>query len=334
MIGRLDGEERAKLALFACALRQAGHAPVIVDAELFRAGLCFYADGSVRCSPGAVVQTVARLEGHHRLLDGTPAVAVATAVPLITAGGGGAAGAVRVDAVLIDAVLIDAVLIDAIDIDRRLEFEGLYRQVGTIPWESVLNVTFKNRTRHLLDGHLPQPRWAVATPGDDPSLVRHGVSEGDVWVKSPNDTHGRGVHFVAHGEGIDKPVRSAMRDTPDGRLCLIEEDIHPLSRAGRADLSVTVVGGRAVHAVWRFHHERRAPTNSAHGGWSVAADVASLPAATRELAEQALTAAGLTYGSADLFGATIGELNLQPGGHSPGFLERVVTPLVAALRVR
>jgi glutathione synthase/RimK-type ligase-like ATP-grasp enzyme len=102
----------------------------------------------------------------------------------------------------------------------------------------------------------------------------------------------------------------------------------------RTDLAVTVLDGRAIHATVRTQAAEGVPTNSVHGGRSTAVDPGLLPAGTRQLAVDAVRATGNRYGSTDIFGAAdspvAGEVNVMPGGRSPGFLERVIDPLVSA----
>jgi hypothetical protein len=262
-----------------------------------------------------------------------------------------------------EPIRVDAVWPDALDITRRLEFEGLYRQLAEerVPtlagsWESVLDATLKHRTRRVLGQageRIPQPRSEIVTADladSEIERVRSLLGPADVWVKAPNDSHSHGIFWVPGGEAVARTARKAMRETPDGTLCLIEEDVCGVvaDAAGhlyRADLAVTVLDGRAVHAALRTQPDVGAPTNSLRGGQSMAVDPAALPAEVRRIAVAAVVATGSRYGSADIFGGlslgtpftgvrcrppVVGEVNKMPGGRSPGFLARVIGPLVSA----
>ena len=238
-----------------------------------------------------------------------------------------------------------------------------YRQIaaGCVPslagsWDSVLNASFKHRTRRILHGagtRIPQPRTAIVTADmtdDDIEHIRHRLSATDVWVKAPNDTHSHGVFWLPRDQNIAPAARKAIRSTPEGELCLVEEDVCGVvtdahGRPHRADIAVTVLDGRAVHAAVRIQSAEGIPTNSLHGGQSAAIDPQSLPDEVRRIAIDAVLATGSRYGSADIFGGAsggipfttvrslppvVGEINKMPGGRSPGFLTRVIDPLVSA----
>jgi hypothetical protein len=180
--------------------------------------------------------------------------------------------------------------------------------------------------------------------------ARGRLSTPSVWVKAPDDSHSHGVRLLPPGENAAAVVRTAMRETPDGRLCLLEEDIRgivqdPAGRRYRADQAVTVLDGRVIHAAMRVQPDLGSPTNSLRGGRSLAIAPGSLPAEVRRIAIGAVTATGSRYGSADILGGLAGfgpytvvhsprpvvcEVNKMPGGRSPGFLSRVIGPLVAA----
>lgn len=354
--GLLDSCERDKLALILHGVQRSGHVPILVDAELFTTGSC-------RVEPTALAldrvhAVVADISGSHRALDGTPEQLTATGVTVLTADPGtreisdparsrpasGTArsrpGARR----LAGRLNVDALWPEAIDIGRRREFEGLYRQIAasgvptlTGSWESVLNTMFKHRTRRVLEGVAPQPRYVIVTAGmtdDEIEDARHTLGPVDVWVKAPDDTHSHGVTWLATDQRIAPVARAAMRPTPDGELCLVEEDVRGTDGGGRrADLAVTVLDGRAIHATLRVQAAEGAPTNSLHGGRSFAVTPGSLPGETRDMAVAAVSAVGCRYASVDIFGGpspVVGEVNAMPGGRSPGFLTRVTGPLVAA----
>ncbi|MCO8269409.1 hypothetical protein M1L60_02255 [Actinoplanes sp. TRM 88003] len=321
-----DSAERDKLALILHGIRHAGHCPILVDAELYAA----------REPISAVL--VDGVRGHHRTLDGSPAHVIVDDVIVLTAAGreqlvGRAKpGAART---LSEPLAVEAVWPDALDITRRLEFAGLYREIAEQgltslagSWSSVLDATFKHRTRQVLAA-LPQPRHAVVT-----AELPARTLPVDVWVKAPGDTHSHGVFWVPRGQDIAPAVHQAMRPTPDGRLCLVEEDVRSIVGGERTDVAVTVLDGRAVHATVRTQSQAGRPTNSRHGGRSVAVDPGLLPTRIQRLAVDAVTATGNRYGSADIFGdwaaPVVGEVNVMPGGRSPGFLARVIDPLVAA----
>ncbi|GAA4609128.1 hypothetical protein BJY16_007177 [Actinoplanes octamycinicus] len=339
VVGMPDSAERDKLVLLLHGIRRAGHTPLLVDADLFASGAVRLDGPAIR---DAAPVRLPPLTGRHRTVAG---LVERLSVDGIT-------GAARSPG---EAIGVDAVWPEALDIGRRLAFEGLYRQIAAAPvrspagsWESVLATMFKHRMRRLVG---PGVRHAVVTARDDAEAARQAVSRGDVWVKAPDDTHGHGVHHLSPGEPAVPAVRKALRRTPDGELCLIEEDIRglladPGGRPHRADLAVTVLDGRILQATLRVQPDLAAPTNSRHGGDSLPVAVGSLPVAVREMAIGALAATHCRYGSADILGSVpgdsgftvvdpvppaVGEVNKMPGGRSPGFLDQVVMPLVEAV---
>nr|WP_221373829.1 hypothetical protein [Actinoplanes polyasparticus] len=341
VVGLFDSAERDKLALLLHGIQRAGHHAVLVDAEIF-------AGTSPRGRLGEVV--VDGIRGRHRTVDGATAQVTVDGITVLTGSGlAPLCGSARPGTAraVIGPYAVDAVWPDALDITRRLEFESLYREIAAqrIPslagsWESVLNATYKHRTRRILAGAsppLPQPRHTVVTADvvtADAELCGR-TAPVDVWVKAPGDTHSHGVFWVPRGREIDTAVRQALRPTPDGRLCLVEEDVCGVDDEGRRiDFAVTVLDGRAIHATVRAQSAEGMPTNSVHGGRSTAVDPITLPTEIRRLAVDAVTATGNRYGSTDIFGPAdspvVGEVNVMPGGRGPGFLARVVDPLVSA----
>jgi len=82
-------------------------------------------------------------------------------------------------------------------------------------WESVLNATFKHRTRAVLGrAGLPQPRAEIvhaAMTEADIEAARERVGTPEVWVKAPGDSHGRGIKWIPAGEKAAPAARQAMR---------------------------------------------------------------------------------------------------------------------------
>jgi hypothetical protein len=372
VVGLLDSEERDKLALILAGVQQAGHTPILIDAELVAAGQARFDRGpsGARLSVAgkAGVAIVDGIRGWHRsvtgagervVVDGITVVAREPYRPLASTWARVRAGTVRPTTM---SIPVDAVWPEALDITRRLEFERLYRGLAEhrIPtlagsWGSVLTTMLKHRLRETLDRvavDVPQPRAVVldaAMREADIQRAREQFS-GGVWLKAPNDTHGRGVAWLPAGEKAAAAARAVMRDTPDGTLCLMEEDVcgiveDPGGRQYRADLAVTVLDNRVLQATLRVQPRRAHPTNSSHGGRSVAITPSTLPDDVRRIAVRAVSATGSRYGSTDILGGLVStggytvvrsprpvvcEVNVMPGGRSPGFLSLVTLPLVAA----
>jgi hypothetical protein len=322
VVGQLDSPERDKLALIAHALRDDGHLPLIVDASLAPAGRLRIVPGALHLEAGTIRTT---LTGRHRHFDGQWADIV---VPDVTVHTG--PGPTR-------SIGVDVVWPEALDNDRRFGFEALYRYGGSPAgsFGSLLTVTYKHRTVAALDG-LPQPGFrVVGNDWTDPAIRRAQAELGGVvWVKTSDGTHGRGVTRIGPDADAVAAVRTAMRPTPDGMLCLMQADATRTVAGARTDVALTVLDRRVLLATVRWQSDPDAPTNSAYGGDSAAVVPAEVPAAARDLAVAALEVTGRRYGSVDLFGdpgrPVVGEVNAMPGGHAPGFLDHVVRPLVRA----
>jgi hypothetical protein len=260
---------------------------------------------------------------------------------------------------------ISALWPECLDIRRREDFRELFHQIksSNIPslagsWASVLAVSFKDRTVAALDAvptQVPHAQTRILPPDltlPELRTLRLDLGGGDLWLKPSSSTHGRDVTFIPAGESDDPDalILDIARRYQGKDGLLIQEDIRSIVRdesgkAYRADLAITVLDSKVLQVTARVQADLAKPTNSAYGGHSIGISSQDTPRPLVDLAIQAIAATGNRYGSVDIFGGcfdwpgmtvvetcppVIGEINLQPGGRSPGFRERVLPALVSA----
>jgi glutathione synthase/RimK-type ligase-like ATP-grasp enzyme len=261
--------------------------------------------------------------------------------------------------------VIDALWPECLDIKRRGDFMGLFQEIksSNIPslagsWASVLAVSFKDRTVATLGGlPTPVPHAQTRMLPPDPTIpelraLRLDLGGGDLWVKPSSSTHGQGVTFIpaSASDDPDTLILDTVRRYQGEDDLLIQEDVRSIVRDEsrklyRADLAITVLDRSALQVTARIQADPAKPTNSAYGGHPINIPPEHTPRPLADLAVQAIAATGNRYGSVDIFGGcfdwpgitvletrppVIGEINLQPGGRSPGFREQVLPALVDA----
>lgn len=369
VVAGLDSEERDKIPLILEGIRLAGHEPLLVDAELFVHGgarISRTAMGRyVFRTPALRMDVCRELTGWYREINGRQSrVSIHDVHAALFDCNPRRSDALHHTGAQ-ESPVIDALWPECLDIERRGDFKELFREINSsnIPslagsWTSVLAVSFKDRTAAALE-ELPTPvpyaRTRVLPP--DPALpellaLRADLGEGDLWVKPSSSTHGRDVTFIPAGETDDPDthILDIARHYQGKGGLLIQEDVRSIVRDEngkiyRTDLAIIVLDRNALQVTARVQADLAKPTNSSYGGHSIHISPKRTPRPLVDLAVQAIAVTGNRYGSVDIFGGcfdwpgmtvvetrppVIGEINLQPGGRSPGFREQVVPALVNA----
>jgi hypothetical protein len=369
VVAMLDSEERDKIPLILERIRLAGHELLLVDAELFAQGgahISRTAIGQYVINAAALRMDVCHeLTGWYREIDGRRSRVDIHDAPVALFDHSRQRADALYQADLQGPPVINALWPECLDIKRRGDFRELFQKIksSNIPslagsWASVLAVSFKDRMVAALD-EAPTPVPHAQTRVLPPELtlpklrtLRLDLGGGDLWVKPSNSTHGRDVTFIPAGKGDDPDalILDIARRYQGKDGLLIQEDTRSIVRdesgkVYRADLAITVLDSKALQVTARVQADLAKPTNSAYGGHSIGISPQDTPRPLVDLAIQAIAATGNRYGSVDIFGGcfdwpgttvvetclpVIGEINMQPGGRSPGFREQVLPALVNA----
>lgn len=240
---------------------------------------------------------------------------------------------------------------------------------GPDPWLAVQNTIHKDRTLRLLAEVADRTGYQIGlvksrtvtkeTTRDELRSIWEELSgpDGFIWVKASNDTHGQGVEPTLTFQEYLDAVDEILGNPAYNGKCLVQRDSRGLmARNGtvnRVDLNIAVVDGEAVHATLRYQRDLALPTNSKHGGKAIALDLDRLPQKLKDDAVWAITVTGNKSGSVDFVGSTefadgsfdyddfelvappsplaLNEVNMNPGGRSPGYFDRVVRPFVQSI---
>ncbi|GAA1392678.1 hypothetical protein GCM10009639_24710 [Kitasatospora putterlickiae] len=154
---------------------------------------------------------------------------------------------------------------------------------------------------------------------------------GDVWARPAVGMSGQDVFHVTTRAQLAEAAECYARAGADW---LLAQDARNFTADGRRhQYRVTVLGGRALRAVEHVQDDPDEPCNLARGAVSTPLPLAELPAGLAELAEAATGAVGLPFAAVDLAaesGGVVFEVNVHPAYGSPGALEAVAVPYVAA----
>jgi hypothetical protein len=177
-----------------------------------------------------------------------------------------------------------------------------------------------------------------------------------IWVKATDNTHSQRIHLVDMGAGprsLLDSVRQSLSITFDGELCIGQEDVltvlqGPDGTLYRGDLAIVGLNRIARSATLRLNDDLTKPTNSHFGGIPLNIPLSTLHPEVIEINLASLDGLEMIYGGTDVVGGlregqefptargvftvvqaadgNLCEINLTPGGRSPGFHLLVIIP--------
>ncbi|MFE7558312.1 RimK family alpha-L-glutamate ligase [Kitasatospora sp. NPDC057500] len=298
-----SSDEGSREALATAVLRLTGRAPVLLDARHFMSG-----------GPGGPA-------GGGR----------------VRGGGDGVVLEVPAEGL---AVTARTVLLYEIPPGRRLELADCQRALRAHGVHSLGTAVDGWRTatdkrlaveRFARDGIRQMPTVAVSRPTAAEAAEVFDRLGGDVWTRPAVGMSGQDVFHVT--------TRALLAEAADcyaraGTDWLLAQDARNFTADGRRhQYRVTVLEGRVVRAVEHVQDDPDEPCNLARGAVSTPLPEAELPAGLAELAVAATGAVGLPFAAVDLAaesGGVVFEVNVHPAYGSPGALEAVAVPYVAA----
>ncbi|MFB7470373.1 RimK family alpha-L-glutamate ligase [Kitasatospora sp. NPDC056184] len=217
------------------------------------------------------------------------------------------------------------------DCQRALREHGV-RSLGTDVdgWRAASDkrLTVEALTRH---GVRQMPTVTLSRPTAAEAAEVFERLGGDVWARPAVGMGGQDVFHVTTREQLAEAAECYARAGADW---LLARDARNFTADGRRhQYRVTVLDGRALRAVEHVQDDPDEPCNLARGAVSTPLSSAELPAGLAELAVAATGAVGLPFAAVDLAaesGGVVFEVNVHPAFGSPGALEAVAVPYVAA----
>ncbi|MFD5915936.1 RimK family alpha-L-glutamate ligase [Kitasatospora sp. NPDC058201] len=292
-----SSSEGSREALASAVHRLTGRAPVLLDARHFMAG-----------GPGLV-----------RGVDG----GVSLEVP-------GEGLAVAATAVLLYEIPPHR-RTELADCQRALREHGV-RSLGTAVdgWRVATDKRLAVE-RFARDGVRQMATLTLSRPTPEEAVEVFDRLGGDVWARPAVGMSGQDVFHVTTRAQLADAARCYAEAGTDW---LLASDAGNFTADGRRhQFRVTVLNGRAIRAVEHVQADPDAPCNLARGAVSTPLPVDDLPAGLAELAVEATGAVGLPFAAVDLAaqsGGVVFEVNVHPAFGSPGALEAVAVPYVAA----
>ncbi|MFE7486795.1 RimK family alpha-L-glutamate ligase [Kitasatospora sp. NPDC057541] len=220
---------------------------------------------------------------------------------------------------------------ELVDCQRTLLAHGV-RSLGTAAdgWRTASDkrLTVECFAR---DGVRQMPTVTLSRPTAAEAAEVFDRLGGDVWARPTVGMSGQDVfHVTTHAQLAEAAERYARAGTD----WLLARDARNFTADGRRhQYRVTVLGGRALRAVEHVQDDPDEPCNLARGAVSTPLPLAELPAGLAELAVAATGSVGLPFAAVDLAaesGGVVFEVNVHPAFGSPGALEAVAVPYVAA----
>ncbi|MFB6889056.1 RimK family alpha-L-glutamate ligase [Kitasatospora sp. NPDC056327] len=268
----------------------------------------------------------------------------------MSGGPGGPAGGGRVrgsgDGVSLEvpaeglAVAATAVLLYEIPPHRRLELADCQRAIGAHPVRSLGTAVDGWRTatdkrlaveRFARDGVRQMPTATLSRPTAAEAGEVFARLGGDVWARPAVGMSGQDVFHVTTAAQL---AEAAECYAETGTDWLLAQDARNFTADGRRhQYRITVLAGRAIRAVEHVQDDPDEPCNLARGAVSTPLPLPELPAGLADLAVAATVAVGLPFAAVDLAaesGGVVFEVNVHPAFGSPGALEAVALPYVAA----
>ncbi|MFJ4668503.1 ATP-grasp domain-containing protein [Kitasatospora purpeofusca] len=220
---------------------------------------------------------------------------------------------------------------EIVDCQRLLREHGV-RSLGTAAdgWRAATDkrLTVECFTR---DGVRQMPTITLSRPTRAEAAEVFERLGGDVWARPALGMSGQDVFHVTTRAQL---AEAAECYAEAGTAWLLAADARNFTADGRRhQYRVTVLAGRALRAVEHVQDDPDQPCNLARGAVSTPLPVEALPAGLAELAVAATRSVGLPFAAVDLAGESGGavfEVNVHPAFGSPGALEAVAVPYVAA----
>ncbi|MEV6979291.1 alpha-L-glutamate ligase [Kitasatospora sp. NPDC093806] len=295
--------EGSREALATAVRRLTGRAPVLLDARHFMAG------GPAGPAGGGRIRGTA---------DG-----VGLEVP-------GEGLAVTASAVLLYEIPPPRRL-ELADCQRALHAHGV-RSLGTAVdgWRLASDKRLAVE-RFARDGVRQMPTVTLSRPTPAEAAEVLDRLGGDVWARPAVGMSGQDVFHITDRVQL---ADAARRYAEAGTDWLLARDARNFTADGRRhQYRVTVLEGRAIRAVEHVQDDPDEPCNLARGAVSTPLPLDALPAGLADLAIAATASVGLPFAGVDLAaesGGVVFEVNVHPAFGSPGALEAVGVPYVAA----
>ncbi|MFE6866385.1 RimK family alpha-L-glutamate ligase [Kitasatospora sp. NPDC057692] len=218
------------------------------------------------------------------------------------------------------------------DCQRALREHGV-RSLGTAVdgWRAASDkrLTVEALARH---GVRQMPTVTLSRPTAAEAAEVFDRLGGDVWARPAVGMSGQDVFHVTTRARLAEAAECYARAGADWLLARDARNFTADGR-GRHQYRVTVLGGRALRAVEHVQDDPDEPCNLARGAVSTPLSPTELPAGLAELAVAATGAVGLPFAAVDLAaesGGVVFEVNVHPAFGSPGAVEAVAVPYVAA----
>ncbi|MER5350982.1 alpha-L-glutamate ligase [Kitasatospora sp. NPDC002551] len=217
------------------------------------------------------------------------------------------------------------------DLQRALREHGV-RSLGTAHdgWRTASDKRLAVE-RFARAGVRQMPTVTLSRPTAAEAVAVFERLGGDVWARPAVGMSGQDVFHVTTRAQLAEAAECYARAGTDW---LLAQDARNFTADGRRhQYRVTVLGGRPLRAVEHVQDDPDEPCNLARGAVSTPLPLEELPAGLAELAVAATGAVGLPFAAVDLAaqsGGVVFEVNVHPAFGSPGALEAVAVPYVAA----